>query len=208
MSRSDRFFKYLFDRMAALVLLPLLSPLLLVLGLLVKLTMGKGPVLFRQVRIGKDGRPFTILKFRTMTADHEGSSVSVEGEERIRPFGAFLRKYHLDEMPELWNILKGDMSFVGPRPDVPGYADRLTGDDREILCLRPGLTGPATLKYRDEEHLLASQSDPQRYNDEIVFPDKVRINRYYLHHYSFRDDCRILFATLTRRHITYGSELI
>ena len=111
---------------------------------------------FKQQRVGKDGKLFTMVKFRTMTVDHGGSSVSVAGESRITPLGATLRKYKLDELPELWNVLKGDMSFVGPRPDVPGYADQLKGDEREVLKLRPGITGPASLKYRDEEEQIAA----------------------------------------------------
>ena len=136
------------------------------------------------------------------------SSVSVAGESRITPLGAKLRKYKLDELPELWNVLKGDMSFVGPRPDIPGYADALVGEDREMLQLRPGITGPATLKYRNEEELLASVEDPQKYNDEVIFPDKVRINRYYLHHYSFWLDIKMIFATVLGRHMEYGGETI
>ena len=208
MTGAERFTKHFFDRLVAAVGLIVLSPLLLILGLAVKLTMGEGPVIFRQQRVGKDGKPFTILKFRTMAVGQAGFNITVEGDERIRPFGAVLRKCHLDEMPELWNVLKGEMSFVGPRPDVPGYADILQGPDREILRLRPGITGPATLKYRDEEHLLASQPDPWKYNDEVIFPDKVRINRYYLDHYSFLGDLRIIFATITGRRILYGGEMI
>lgn len=208
MSPSERVLKYLFDRTVALIGLLVLSPLLLALSVGVKLGMGRGPVLFTQKRVGKDGRLFTICKFRTMYADNYGTSVTVAGDHRIYPLGVFLRKYHLDELPELWNILKGDMSFVGPRPDVPGYADCLTGADREILRLRPGLTGPASLKYRDEEHLLAAQTDPHKYNDEVVFPDKVRINRYYLQHYSFITDIKIIIATITGRRIEYGGEMI
>ncbi len=114
----------------------------------------------------------------------------------------------LDELPELWNVLIGDMSFVGPRPDVPGYADRLSGADREMLRLRPGITGPASMKYRDEEELLASQADPQRYNDEVIFPDKVRLNRYYLHHYSFITDIRMIICTVLGRRMEYAGEMI
>lgn len=136
------------------------------------------------------------------------SSVSVAEENRIHPFGARLRRYHLDELPQLWNVLKGDMSFVGPRPDVPGYADLLQGKDRVILKLKPGITGPATLKYRDEENLLAKQPDPEQYNNDIIFPDKVRINKYYIEHYSFIQDIRIIIATITGRHIMYGGEII
>ena len=208
MSPSDRLNKYLFDRTASFLGLIILLPLILLLAIAVKLFMGKGPVLFRQKRVGKDGRLFTILKFRTMVDGQKGFTVTTEGEDRIYPFGAVLRKYHLDEMPELWNVLKGDMSLVGPRPDVPGYADRLEGADRGILQLRPGITGPATLKYRDEEHLLASQTNPLRYNDQVLYPDKVRINLYYLNHYSFKDDLRIITATITGRRIEYGGELI
>ncbi len=200
--------KYIFDRTAALLGLILLSPVFLVTALFVRMTMPDGPVLFRQQRVGKDGRLFTLVKFRTMLAGYEENTVTVSGESRITRTGAWLRRCKLDELPELWNVLKGDMSFVGPRPDVPGYADQLQGEDREILRLRPGITGPATLKYRHEEELLARVEDPVRYNDEILFPDKVRINRYYLHHWSFRMDLQILLATVLNFHFHYGGELI
>ena len=169
--------------------------------------MPDGPVIFRQKRIGRNALPFTMYKFRTMTVNHSGSSVSVAGESRITPLGSILRKYKLDELPELWNVLIGDMSFVGPRPDVPGYVDKLTGDDRAVLSLRPGITGPASLKYRNEE-LLAQQSDPQKYNDTVIFPDKVRINLYYLHHYSFTKDIEIIFCTVLGLKMKYGNEII
>ena len=200
--------KFLFDRLVAFIGLLFLWPVLIVITVLVKKKMPGGPAIFTQQRVGRYGRLFTIYKFRTMTVDHDGSSVSVAGESRITPLGAKLRKYKLDELPELWNVLKGDMSFVGPRPDIPGYADALEGDDREMLQLRPGITGPATLKYRNEEELLASVEDPQKYNDEVIFPDKVRINRYYLHHYSFWMDIRIIFATVLGRHLEYAGEII
>jgi lipopolysaccharide/colanic/teichoic acid biosynthesis glycosyltransferase len=170
--------------------------------------MPDGPAIFKQKRVGKDGELFTMFKFRSMSVHHSGSSVSVAGEARITPLGAVLRKYKLDELPELWNVLIGDMSFVGPRPDVPGYADQLTGDDREVLNLRPGITGPASLKYRDEEELLAGQVDPQKYNDEVIFPDKVRINRYYLHHYSFVKDIQMIFCTVLGKRMHYCNERI
>lgn len=201
--------KYLFDRLVAFFGLLFLLPVLVVMALLIRIKMPDGPVFFRQKRVGKDGRLFTIFKIRTMEVDDAGgSSVSVAGEARITPLGARLRKYKLDELPELWNVLKGDMSFVGPRPDVPGYADALTGEDREILQLRPGITGPATLKYRNEEEILSCVDDPQRYNDEIIFPDKVRINRYYLHHYSFWMDLKLILATVLGKKIEYGGEII
>lgn len=160
--------------------------------------MPGGPVLFIQKRVGKKGKLFTMYKFRSMTVNHSGSSVSVAGENRITPFGAVLRRYKLDELPELWNVLIGDMSFVGPRPDVPGYADKLEGEDRLVLELRPGITGPASLKYANEEEILAKVDDPVRYNDEVIFPDKVRINLKYYHTHSLMGDIRLIFQTIFR----------
>ncbi len=200
--------KYLFDRIVSFFGLLFLWPVLIVVAVLIKIKMPGGPAFFTQKRVGRDGRLFTMYKFRSMTVGHGGSSVSVAGESRITPLGAKLRKYKLDELPELWNVLIGDMSFVGPRPDVPGYADALTGEDREVLKLRPGITGPASLKYRDEEEILAGVEDPQKYNDEVIFPDKVRMNRYYLHHYSFWMDIRMIFATVLGQRIQYGGEMI
>ncbi|MDE6116832.1 MAG: sugar transferase [Duncaniella sp.] len=188
--------KEIFDRTMALLGLILFMPVMLILAFLIKIMMPGAPVLFRQQRVGQYGRNFTLVKFRSMIPSHSGSSVSVAGESRITPLGAVMRKYKLDELPELWNVLRGDMSFVGPRPDVPGYADKLTGSDRDILKLKPGITGPATLKYRNEEELLASQPDPHRYNDEVIFPDKVRINLSYLSNRSFMGDLRIILDTL------------
>lgn len=200
--------KWLFDRSMSFIGLAVLWPVLAVTAMLIKVKMPGGPVLFKQKRVGRHGRLFTMYKFRSMTVGHGGSSVSVAGESRITPLGARLRHYKLDELPELWNVLIGDMSFVGPRPDVPGYADQLQGNDREVLKLRPGITGPASLKYRDEEDLLASQADPQRYNDEVIFPDKVRINRYYLHNYSFIKDIQMIFCTVLGRRMKYNNEII
>lgn len=191
--------KSLFDRIMALVGLLILWPILLCVGLLIALRMPQGPVLFRQKRVGQHGHLFTMVKFRTMTVHHNGPRISVAGEARITPLGRVLRKYKLDELPELWNVLVGDMSFVGPRPEVPGYADLLEGEDREILQLKPGITGPATLKYRNIEELLAQQDDPQRYNDEVIYPDKVRLNKEYLHHHNFILDLRYIFQTVFNR---------
>ena len=200
--------KYVFDRMAALLGLLLIWWLLIVVAVLIKVKMPGGPAIFKQTRIGRHGKPFTIFKFRTMTVGHGGSSVSVAGESRITPLGAVLRKYKIDELPELWNVLVGDMSFVGPRPDVPGYADRLQGDDREVLELRPGITGPASLKYRNEEELLAAVDNPQEYNDTVIYPDKVRINRYYLHNYSFDKDIKMIVCTVLGKTMLYNNEII
>lgn len=200
--------KYIFDRIAALAGLILLSPILLLTWLLIRVKMPDGPAVFAQKRVGKDGKLFTMYKFRSMSVHHSGSSVSVAGESRITPLGAKLRRYKMDELPELWNVLVGDMSFVGPRPDVPGYADKLEGDDRRVLQLRPGITGPASLKYRDEEMLLALQANPQEYNDHVIYPDKVRINLYYLDHYSFLADIKMIVATVLGKRIEYNNEVI
>lgn len=200
--------KFILDRQMALIGLLILWPVLLVVAILIRIKMPGGPVIFKQKRVGRNGKLFTMYKFRSMTVGHGGSSVSVAGESRITPLGAKLRHYKLDELPELWNVLIGDMSFVGPRPDVPGYADQLKGKAREVLKLRPGITGPASLKYRDEEDLLAKQSDPQRYNDEVIFPDKVRINLYYLHHYSFIKDIEMIICTVLGRRMKYDNEII
>lgn len=200
--------KYLFDRIMAFVGLVVLSPVLFVVWILIRIKMPDGPAVFTQKRVGKGGRLFTMYKFRSMSAHHSGSTVSVAGESRITPLGAKLRRYKLDELPELWNVLIGDMSFVGPRPDVPGYADKLEGDDRRVLQLRPGITGPASLKYRDEEVLLAAQDDPLEFNDKVIYPDKVRINLYYLDHYSFVADIKMIIATILGKRIEYNNEII
>lgn len=200
--------KFIFDRLMALIGLSILWPILLVVAVLIRIKMPGGPVIFKQKRVGRNGKLFIMYKFRSMTIGHNGSSVSVAGESRITPLGAKLRHYKLDELPELWNVLIGDMSFVGPRPDVPGYADQLKGKDREVLKLRPGITGPASLKYRDEEDLLTEQADPQKYNDEVIFPDKVRINLYYLHHYSFIKDIEMIICTVLGRRMKYNNEVI
>lgn len=202
-----RIIKYIFDRTMALIGLLFLWPVLLVVAILIKCQM-PGPVLFVQPRVGKDGKLFNCHKFRSMTVGHGGSSVSVAGEARITPLGAKLRRYKLDELPELWDVFIGAMSFVGPRPDVPGYADKLQGEDRIVLTLRPGITGPATLKYRNEEELLATVKDPIRYNDEVIYPDKVRINRYYAENYSFIKDIQMIFCTVLGKHMTYNNEII
>ena len=147
--------KWLFDRMMAAIGLLVLWPVFAIVAILIKVKMPGGPVLFVQKRVGKGGKLFDCHKFRTMTVKHDGSTVSVAGDRRITPLGAKLRHYKLDELPGLWDVLIGNMSFVGPRPDVPGYADLLQGDDRDVLKLRPGITGPATLKYRLEDEMLA-----------------------------------------------------
>lgn len=225
--------KYLFDRIVALIGLLFLLPVLVVVAILIKILMPGGPVFFIQDRVGYFGKLFKCYKFRTMTVEHHGNTISIAGDSRITTLGAKLRRYKLDELPELWNVLLGEMSFVGPRPDVPGYADKLTGEDRVILKLRPGITGPATLKYRSEEEMLSNvrslvanldlnkyhdlnvnfdqMTDHELavwYNDHVIYPDKVRINRYYYHHYSFVKDIQMIFCTVLGKKMYYNNELI
>lgn len=201
--------KFIFDKVMSLLGLVFLSPILLVVALLIKKKMPGGPVLFCQKRVGQYGQLFTVYKFRSMTVAGEGqTSVAAAETARVTPLGEKLRKYKLDELPELWNVLKGDMSFVGPRPDVPGYADKLVGDDRDVLKLKPGITGPASLKYRNEEELLSIVTNPEQYNDKIIYPDKVRLNLYYLHNYSFYKDIEMIFATVLGNKIKYAGEEI
>ena len=203
--------KYIFDRLVSLIGLLVLWPVLIIVAILIKVKMPGGPVLFVQKRVGRFGKLFKVHKFRSMTVLKETDAVTgVAAAEtaRITPLGEKLRKYKLDELPELWDVLIGKMSFVGPRPDIPGYADQLQGEDREILKLRPGITGPASLKYRNEEDILASVDNPQQYNDEIIYPDKVRLNRYYLHHYSFIKDIQMVFCTVLGKKMKYAGEEI
>lgn len=226
--------KYIFDRVVAFIGLAVLWPILLIVAILIKIKMPGGPAFFVQKRVGKNGKLFNCHKFRTMipVKNNEGteakkgdktwSTVSVAGDSRITPFGAKLRHYKLDELPGLWNVLIGDMSFVGPRPDVPGYADKLQGEDRDVLKLRPGITGPATLKYRLEDEMISEyvaqkqkegdkrpmQEIAVEYNDTVIYPDKVRLNCYYYRHYSFIKDIQMIICTVLGKKMEYGGEII
>jgi len=228
--------KWIFDRLVSLIGLLFLWPVLLIVAILVKVKMPGGPAFFVQKRVGKGGKLFNCHKFRSMTVKHNGSTVSVAGDSRITPFGATLRHYKLDELPGLWDVLIGNMSFVGPRPDVPGYADKLTGEDRDVLKLRPGITGPATLKYRLEDEMIADFVCNQRnhgatelrsyglsqsqidgmsdqelavwYNDNVIYPDKVRLNCYYYRHYSFIKDIQMIVCTVLGKKMAYAGETI
>ena len=162
--------------------------------------MPDGNFLFKQERVGQFGKIFQIYKIRTMkSAGSNKNFVTTANDDRILPFGKWLRKTKLDEIVELINVLKGDMSFVGPRPDVSGYADALQGSARKILELRPGITGPASLKYINEEEILAQVDNPQEYNDNIIFPDKVKINLHYYHNRTFWGDIIIILKTIFRK---------
>lgn len=153
--------------------------------------------LFRQTRIGRYGRPFEILKLRTMRSDRGvTTTVTVRDDVRITRIGSILRQLKIDELPQLANVLRGEMSLVGPRPDVPGFADRLTGEDRVILSVRPGITGPAAVAYRHEEQILGAVDDPERFNREVIWPAKVRINRDYIRSWTFRADLKCLRDTV------------
>ena len=190
--------KVIFDYFFAIIGIVCLFPILLFISILIK-TTSNGPVLYTQKRVGRFGALFKILKFRTMYSGHgDDNTVTVSGDDRITKIGYFLRKYKLDELPELINILKGEMSLVGPRPDLPGYADKLKGDSRKILELKPGITSYASLKYANEEFLLASKKDPIKYNNEVIYPDKVKINLDYYNNNSFWIDIKIIFATIFR----------
>ena len=190
--------KRIIDLFFSLLGLILFSPFFLIVSILIK-TTSKGPIFFVQSRVGRNGGIFKIIKFRTMYIIQESSStISVKGDLRVTKLGSFLRRSKLDELPELINVLLGDMSLVGPRPDVPGYADKLKGADRDILKLRPGITGPASLKYINEEEILAKQKNPKEYNDKVIFPEKTRINLDYYNNQSVWSDFKIIFATIFR----------
>jgi len=187
--------KRVFDIMGSIFGIILFSPIILFIAGLIKLQM-PGPIIFKQYRIGRFGKPFLLYKFRTMSESHDGTSITIKGESRITIFGAKLREMKLDELPELWNILKGDMSFVGPRPDLPNYIDRLSENERQFLSIRPGLTSPASIKYSNEEKLLASVQDPYYFYDQIIWPDKVNLNLEYYRSRSFSGDILLIIKTL------------
>jgi len=197
MTPAEQRLKRGFDLIVAGVGILLVAPVIMAAWLVAALeTRSNG--FFLQTRIGKHGKPFRVIKIRTMIpAASEGLTVTTATDRRITRSGRWMRRFKIDELPQLINILRGEMSFVGPRPDVPGYADRLEGEDRIILSVRPGITGPASLKYRDEEAILARVRDPKRYNDEVIWPDKVAINKAYIREWSFWKDIHYLVQTLT-----------
>lgn len=189
--------KRLFDLVMSTIGLLVLSPLLGVITLSIKLT-DNGPVFFRQERVGYRGKHFYILKFRTMVVDAErlGTKITVGNDPRITKVGRGLRKYKLDELPQLINVFKGEMSFVGPRPEVPKYVELYTPEQSRVLHLIPGITDPASIKYRDESSILADVSDAEQYYIETLIPDKIRVNLAYARGATFLTDLRVIFATL------------
>jgi lipopolysaccharide/colanic/teichoic acid biosynthesis glycosyltransferase len=188
--------KRFFDIIASFLGGIILLPFAIIIAIAIKVS-SKGPVFFLQNRVGKQGRLFTCIKFRTMYMDSEKhGTITTAADNRITPIGKFLRNFKLDELPQLWNVFIGKMSFVGPRPDVPGYADKLAGDDTIILSLRSGITGPASIFFRREEELLAAQKDPQKYNDHVIWPAKVAINKIYLQEWGFWKDIGYILITI------------
>jgi len=188
--------KRLLDVCGAAVGLFLLSPVLAVIAIAVK-HGSPGPVLFRQTRVGRDGRPFSILKFRTMRVESAGREITVGADPRITPVGALLRAHKLDELPQLVNVLRGDMSLVGPRPEVPRYVALYPPEIKAIvLSVRPGITDPTSLTYRDESTLLGEAADPEQYYREILLPEKLRSYVDYVRNRSFGHDVRIIFTTI------------
>lgn len=187
--------KRAFDIVCAALGLLVLSPVLLLCALLVGLT-SPGGVLFRQERVGKDGVPFTIYKFRSMRKDNAGLKISTSSDSRITPVGRVLRKTKLDELPQLWNVLKGDMSFVGPRPEVREYTDLYTPEQRQVLLVRPGITGLASIRYRNENDLLSASTDPNRTYIEEVMPAKLALDLEYIPRACVSYDVRLILETL------------
>lgn len=194
MTTIDRAMKRTFDLSLAIVGISIVWPFIAIFWLLAKNSTGASGF-FVQERIGRNGEPFPLLKIRTMLPI-AGSTVTIINDGRITPLGRMLRKLKLDELPQLWNVLKGEMSFVGPRPDVPGFADMLCGDDLVLLSVRPGVTGPASLKYRNEEELLSSVDNPEHYNREVIWPDKVCINKDYIENWSLGNDISLIWRTM------------
>jgi len=192
-----RFGKRIFDTAISSVALVMLTPLFAVVALLVKAT-SRGPIFYRQARVGRNGRIFQLVKFRSMfvNADRGGLLITSAGDRRITRLGRILRRSKVDELPQLWNVVRGEMSLIGPRPEVPLYVDSYSEAQREVLTINPGITDPASIAYRDEENVLAGKTDADLYYREVVLPHKVKLNREYLKQMSFSYDLRLLFHTI------------
>ena len=194
MSKKNKLIKRIFDFTLALIGLLITWPIILIAWIIASIET-KSNGFFLQKRVGENGKLFTIIKIKTMYPNN-GSTVTTANDNRITKSGKIFRKYKIDELPQLINVLKGDMSFVGPRPDVPGYADKLEGEDRIILSVKPGITGPATLKYKNEEEILARINNPIKYNNEVIWPDKVKINKEYIKNWSLKKDIEYILKTI------------
>ena len=196
------------DILAATAGLILLSPVFGLVACCIKLT-SRGPVLFRQVRIGKDGRPFRILKFRSMMQSSIGDlKITVAGDSRVTRVGKFLRRHKVDELPQLWNVIRGQMSLVGPRPEVPVYIEEYTREQRMVLSVRPGITDPGSLVYRHEEEILADHEDPEQFYRTQILPDKLARNKAYLEKITLRNDIRIILKTISSSFLFTGKTVV
>ena len=195
LNKKNRVIKRWFDLFFALIGLCVIGLPVFILILMSTISTRKFG-LYSQTRIGLNGEPFVMYKIRSMEEGNEETAVTLESDPRITRFGRMIRRYKLDELPQLWNVLIGDMSLVGPRPDVAGYADMLKGEDQLILSVRPGITGPATLKYKNEDQILAGQEDPILFNDQVIWKDKVEINKKYIRNWSLKGDIKYIIRTL------------
>jgi lipopolysaccharide/colanic/teichoic acid biosynthesis glycosyltransferase len=195
LNKKQQFIKRMFDFLFSLIGMVLLTIPIVILGIIASISTKKNGI-FKQERIGQYGKIFNILKIRSMIANNMANHITVKNDKRITNFGKFIRKYHLDELPQIYNVFIGEMSFVGPRPDVKGYADKLKGDDRIILSVKPGITGPATLAFRNEEELLAKQENVKKFNDEVLWVKKVALNKQYIKNWSLLNDIKYILKTL------------
>lgn len=196
LKRKEKIQKRIFDILLSALGI-FLTGWMMLLAWIVASIETKSNGLFMQQRVGKSGVLFYVFKIKTMRKmDGLETTVTQKDDPRITKSGRFFRKTKIDELPQLFNVLFGSMSFVGPRPDVPGFADRLEGEDRILLTLRPGITGPASLKYKEEELLLSKQNDPERYNKEVIWPDKVQINKSYIKEWSLQKDMHYIVKTV------------
>ena len=195
LSQNQQISKRLFDIVLSVLGIFFLTIPILILTIFASISTKKNGI-FKQERIGQHAKPFQILKIRSMIENNSSSHITIKNDQRITSFGKFIRKYNLDELPQIFNVLKGEMSFVGPRPDIKGYADLLQGNDKIILSLKPGITGPATLAFQNEEELLAKQDKPKQYNDEVLWPKKVTINKEYITNWSLISDLKYIIKTL------------
>jgi len=195
LTKRQHTIKRFFDLFFSFFGIILLTIPIFILSLFAAVSTKKSGV-FKQLRIGQNGKPFTIYKIRSMMASIGEDYITTKNDKRITKFGGFLRKYHLDELPQLYNVFFGTMSLVGPRPDVKGYADELKDDDRVILSVKPGITGPATLKFRNETVLLSKQDNPKKYNDDVLWKQKIILNKNYIKNWSLTSDIKYIFKTL------------
>lgn len=196
LTKKEKLNKRGFDIIFSFVGLVLTFPLIFISFLAIVISSRTSGI-YAPYRIGRHGLPFKIYKLKTMReVSGPINSVTTKNDPRITSIGKWLRKFKIDELPQLWNVLKGEMSLVGPRPDVAGFADQLQDQDREILSLLPGITGLATLNFKQEEELLAQQKDPVTYNREVIWPEKIKLNKEYIENYSFGLDIQILWKTI------------